>query len=187
MSTRTTQDHAVAGLDGIAQDLTNLVVNARASLPHERNGRPFAPSDQYAANVRREMRQGRSAEFKRLLAVAQCDLRDGVPFSEVCAPYRRLIAQLEVVAVAGALKKPDRPTPTLMRKATKEFSEFAVASLTLVERPDSREAAEAVLREVQDVTEVLDGIETACERQLAVSRGIQRPQYGQRHTIEVAR
>lgn len=185
-SVRTTQDRAIAGLDGIAQDLLSLVISARDALPHAPNGQPPAPSSTYVANVRREMKQGRSQEFRRLYAVAACDLADGVPFSEVIAPYRRLIAQLEVVAVAGALRKPDRPTPTLVRQMVKESAEAVAAGVTLVQREDSPEALQATLREVQDLAEVVTGVEKHCERalaRLAVSRGMQRPMYGQRHTI----
>lgn len=183
----TTQGFAAVDVRGIEQELNDLLLNGRGNtLPHVLNGRSAAPSDDKAARYRKDIVQQIKHPFAQLYVISACDLADGVPFSEAVAPYRRLIALLEVVAVAGALKKPDRPTPTLMRKATKEFSEFAVAGLTVVERPDSADALETLRREAQDCEEVLSGIVSHCERaqaHLTVSRGEPGPQYGARMEI----
>lgn len=177
----TTQERAAVDVSGIEQELNDLLLDGRSNtLPHVLNGRSKAPSDSLAARYRKDIVQSYKHPFRHLYTISACDLRDGVPFSEVVAPYRRLIALLEVAAVAGALQRPDRPIPSLVRRSVKEISELTVAEMNYAWQPESDAALETLRREAEDVAEVLDGITTACDRQLALSRGTPRPQYGQR-------
>lgn len=171
-SMKTSQDRASGGYDEPAMALTKLLLDARAVLPHGLNGSPPAPSDPRAANIRREMQQGRSSEFKRLLTAMTCDLRDGVPFALVVAPLRQMIATLEIAAVDGLRQRADRPVLTLIRRETRAQARSDLAQFKVAESPTSTSALADVVREASahlvTLTDLIDG----CERELAMARTV---------------
>lgn len=96
---RTPQDVPEAGQSDpalVGRTLTTTLLQARTTLPHATNGRPLAPSSDYVGQVRKEMATERSQEFKRIWAVCQCDLKDGVPIDRVTAALRQMLTLLDV-------------------------------------------------------------------------------------------
>lgn len=184
MST-TTQDRSRGGSSDPADILTEQLLSGRDILTRAANGHTKAVSDPYAAQVRRDMRQGRSAEFKRLRAVAICDLKDGVPFPLVVAPFRQFITDLEMEAVTLHREKTERPLPALVRTETKAQSALDLAQLRVVESPTSTQALEDALREAGMYRSALDAFTAGCERTLSVIRCGARRVYGARTTTTI--
>ena len=169
-----------------AEALTQLLLQGRDALPHAQNGRPIPPSDPRAANIRKEMQQGRSREFHRLRTVMACDLRDGVPFALVVAPLRQLIADMEVEAVAGMLH---RPVPALLRRETKAQAVCDLAELKVAASPTCEQALREAIREASQHEAAIVDLRSGLERELAVVRTKGRPVYGARRSasLELAR
>lgn len=171
--------------------LTTLSLEGRDALPHALNGRSIPPSDPRAANIRREMQQGRSREFARLLTVMLCDLTDGVPFPLVIAPLRQMIATLEVAAVQQHQHRAlHRPVTALMARETKAQARFDLAELKVAESPACEIALSEAIREASAHEAAIEAVREGMERDLAVIRTTRRPVYGRRTTaprLEVAR
>jgi hypothetical protein len=74
------------------------ILERRATLPRELNGRNKAPSDPLAAQIRKHMAEGRDGGIRRWLTVDVCDLRDGVLLETVLSPHYEAIAFLELQA-----------------------------------------------------------------------------------------
>ncbi|CAN5922618.1 hypothetical protein BH11GEM2_BH11GEM2_37720 [soil metagenome] len=177
----TTTDRAAVGQEMLTAALHELLLNSRDVLPHGRNGRPAAPSDPRAAQIRKDIGQGRANPIGQLLTVFECDVQDQVPFSEVVAPLRQIIAHLEVLAVNGRRPQLDRPLITLVRAETKIHCQATLAELRAVDTPASPAALASVVREAEAERIVLAEIEQRCLEQLAVVRTAERTVYGARH------
>jgi hypothetical protein len=176
-----TQDPAdVGSLDAHAAALTQLTLLARQSLPHAQNGRPVAPSDPYVVHVRRAMQAGLSSEYKRLYAVARCDLTDGVSCALVVAPLRRMIALLEADAVAQHRRTASRPLATLVRAETKAQCRTSLAALKLVEQPENPVVLDEAIRDARMQEETLGALALACEERRAALHVSRRRVYGAR-------
>lgn len=168
---RTTTHHTEGGRvdPRCITDCITLLHDARATLPTQLNGRPKAPSDPYAAQVRKEITQGRSQEFKRLYAVLACDLCDGVPLPTVLAPLRRMIAQLTTTHEQRTKDAATRPIMTLIRCETAAQAQLDLAQLRLCAQPGSRAALVEAVRCATGYSAILDELVSACERQMAVA------------------
>jgi hypothetical protein len=148
---RTPQDVAEAGRSDpalVGRTLTTTLLQARTTLPHAANGRPLAPNSDYVKQVRKEMSQERSQEFKRLWAVCQCDLADGVPLPLVTAALRQMLTLLEVesaVQVAERRESTPRVLPILLRKETRKQGELDIAQLRALEMPECPNTLAAAL------------------------------------------
>ena len=101
----TTQGAVQVALDAEVEGLEQLLYAQRASLPHARNGKSRPPSSAYAAQVLKDMKQGKSQEFRRIMAVLLTNLADGVPLHVVRLVPERMARALEFAAGEG------RPRP----------------------------------------------------------------------------
>lgn len=183
----TTLDRAAVGREALAEALTTLVLESRQTLPRAANGRPMAPSDARAAQIRKDMGQGRALPIHSLLTVLECDVRDQVPFSEIIAPLRQMIAHLEVLCVAGALRPAERPMPSLVRSETKAQGRADLAQLRVMERPECPSSLEDAIRESSQHRSALATFEIACEQQLAKVRTARKPAGAARGNMAVVR
>jgi hypothetical protein len=167
---QTHSDPAERTLGMIADDITSLLLQGRSVLPKAINNRPIRPSSDYVVNVRADMAKGRSQEIKRLLAVGLCDVRDGVPFDLVAAPYRQILAHLEVASAAECARQPERSMAVLLRRETRAQGRLDIAQLRVVETPTCHNALTTVLREADGYCATLDDFTTACMHRLAAVR-----------------
>lgn len=168
-SVKTTTDRATVA-QMIVQELNDLMLNSRDALPKERNGRPRAPSNPRAAQIRKDIGQERANPFGMLVTVGECDLRDGVAFSEVVGPLRRLIAHYEAVAVEAHMHRHERPLITLMCTELKAQTRLDLAQLRAAESPESVEALAEVIREADAHKRAIDEMQAAALRKLASVR-----------------
>lgn len=173
----------------VASDLNDLLRAQRRSLPLSANNTPIPPSDPQAAEILKQIGQGRSKEFERLLTVMLCNLHDGVPFSLVTAPLRRMLTHLEVESkLIEASRKRERgpvavkPLAGLMRRETREQSRLDLAQLKLAESPESVEALREVVDAANQYRPELDALTSTCEEKLALSLHVAAPRkvYGAR-------
>lgn len=169
----TVQGRTVQGC-GIEAQLNTLLLGGRASLPHTANYRPIAPPPR-VAQVRKLIVQGLCCPFRHLTAISTTDLDDGVPLSEVLAPYHRMIAYLESRAADRHVALRERPVPVLMQRTQKEAGELSLAMLRLANSPESAEAAEAVIREAADLPPVVSELQRACHLEVVRASTSTRP------------
>lgn len=163
----TVQGRTVQGCDIEAQ-LNHLLLIGRQSLPASENRRdPIAPPPK-VAQVRKLIVQGLCCPWRHLAAVSTTDLDDGVPLSEVLAPYERMIAYLRTRAAEQYIAR-DKPAPALMQRTHKEAAELVGAMLRYASSPDSSEAAEAVIREAADLPPVVSELQRACHLEVVRS------------------
>jgi hypothetical protein len=167
----TTPDPATVARATIADMINQALLNTRDTLPKERNGRPMAPSDARAAQIRKDIGQGRATPVQQLLTVTECDIADGVPLDRALAPILQLVAHLE----REERHHMDRPLMTLVRAETRMHCRTSLAELRAVDSPASLDALSDVVREVAAERAVLTQIEEACIRQIAVVRAAPRP------------
>ena len=175
---RTTTAGPAAYRGGIDQTLHDLLLDGRKSLPHGLNGHPKAPPER-VASLRKNIRQGLSCPFRQLVEVSTTDITDGVPLSEVLAPYHRMIAFLESYAAERYVAK-ERPVAVLTPRVQKEMGELSLAMLRQANSPESVEAMEAVIREANDLPPVVAELTRTVG--LHVVRASQRP--ARRLTLE---
>jgi DnaJ-domain-containing protein 1 len=149
-------------LDAFETEVLRLLLTQRECLPHARNGQPQAPSDAYAAQVAKDMGQGRSREVRRLLALMLCNVRDGVPLETVKLVTRRLEAACEHVAGAPRL----RPLTVLNRRETREQCLLDLAQLRVQANEEDPDALTALIAHCAQYAEILSEIMTEAERAL---------------------
>lgn len=157
---------------GIEGQLNELLLGGRQSLPATANYRPIAPPER-VARTRKMIVQGLCCPWRHLVEVSTADVEDGVPLSEVLAPYLRMIAYLEARAADRHVALRERPVPVLMQRAQKEAGDLVGAMLRFASSPESTEAAEAVIREAADLPPVVSELQRACH--LEVVRSTTRP------------
>src|SRR5690349_12943561 len=86
--------------EAVEATLLATLQKARDAYPKAENGKHVLMSDDYAAKVLADMSMGRSHEFKRIYAVCQCMLADGISLPLVTAALRQMLTMLEVESVA---------------------------------------------------------------------------------------
>jgi hypothetical protein len=177
-----TTDRAAVTATHIEQQLTDLLLSGRDSLPHGANGHPKAPPAA-VASTRKLLRQGLRVPFRHLVQVSTADLSDGVPLSEVLAPYHRMIAYLESRAAEQYLARREKPVAVLMQRTQKEAGDLSLAMLRLAHSPASVDAMDAVIREAADLPPVVNELRAACH--LSVVRTSTAPT--RRPTMELSR
>lgn len=153
---KNTTDRAAVRVSGIEAQLNDLLLDGRKSLPHGANGRASLAPPEKVAQTRKNVRQGLCCPFRHLLDISTADVTDGVPLSEVLAPYHRMIAYLESRAAEQRLAHRDRPVAVLTPRVQKEMGDLSLAMLRQANSPASVEAMEAVIREANDLPPVLD-------------------------------
>lgn len=169
---RTTTDVAAVAVKSFEEQLNDLFLGARDSLPRGLNGRAETPPPKHIATTRKMMVQGLCRPFKHIVDVGDEMIDAGVPYSEVNAALARIMARNEARALDRHLGR-ERPVPVLLLKAQKEMGELSLASLRLANSPESVEAIEAVLREADDLPPVLEALERSCH--LEIVRTSTRP------------
>jgi hypothetical protein len=156
-------------LTAMAQTITKSMLGSRAGLPRERNGRPKAPSNPRAEQIRKEMAAGRSAEVLRLVTVSYTDLEDDVPFHLVAAPYRRMLSYLELHwnAMQRERGRAVRPLPVAIQTETKAQHRVDLLENTLLMRPACPETLTEAIRATDQHIATLTEFSRSCHAALA--------------------
>lgn len=134
--------------EAVGQTLTETLLKARESLPLAENNKHVTLSDPYAAKVCKEMASGRSQEFKRIWAVCQGMLADGVSLPLVTAALRQMLTMLEVESVTlNAMRRETTPRvlPILLRRETRRQGDLDIAQLRVLETPNCPNTLAAAL------------------------------------------
>lgn len=149
-------------LDAVENDCLQIILNQRAALPHAANGQPKAQSDDYAAQVRKEMIAGRSREIRRLFAVLRGDVRDGVSSEEATLVLRRLIAGIEQEAKGPR----PRPVSAWNRAETRQDCLVDLSQLRVEATPDDPDALSEGIQQIARYRALLDDFQSDLERRL---------------------
>lgn len=131
----------------VGDTLTATLLKAREALPLAPNNKHVPLSDAYAQGVVEEMSKKRSQEFKRIYAVCQCMLADGISLPLVTAALRQMLTMLEVESVALVAERRSTPSvlPILLRNETRKQGTLDVAQLRVLETPDCPNTLSAAL------------------------------------------
>lgn len=165
---RTTTDVAAVAVKSFEQQLNDLFLGARDSLPRGLNGRAATPPPKHIASTRKMMGQGLCRPFKHIIEVGDEMIDADVPYTEVNAALARIMARNQARALDRHIIR-DRPIPVLLLKTQKEMGELSLASLRLAHSPESVEAIEAVLREAADLPPVVEALERSCHLEIVRS------------------
>lgn len=144
--------------DAVGRTLTAAFLKGRELLPLAANNKP-SMSNPFAARVAKEMSLERSKEFKRLWAVAECMVRDGVPLALVTAALRQMITMLEVESaalIAERMSTTPHVLPILLRQETRAQGRLDIAQLRVLEQPECPHTLSDVLYESSRYTATLD-------------------------------
>lgn len=145
----TTLERAKGGcldLSDVAHRLVETQLKTRDGLPHAGNGKSKAPSSAAAAQIRKDMRSGRSSEYERLLTVVDTDIEDGVPYEIATAPLQRMLTFLKIRADAVHRVR-ERSLPRCIRDAARSQHALEMVDWKLMEthaRPNKAELEEAI-------------------------------------------
>lgn len=178
----TTQEQVGVGFAGLAPQtpaeiadvLTGMTLGMRAMwLPKSENNVEAIPhSDPAALNIAREMGQGRSQEWKRLMTKKLCDQKDGVPTDALITDLEYAIAVLR--SSAPALRV-DRPLPALNAAETKAQARLDLAQFRLAEQPNDPTAIRDALSARDHYATVFGEFTASLRHRLAVHRGPMPP------------
>jgi hypothetical protein len=160
-----------------AHDIQRAILTTRDGLPHAMNGRPERPSDPRAQQIRKHMQQGLAAPVRHLLTVSACDLADGVPLATVLAPYRQMIAYLELCADPTA----PRDLSVLLRAETRAQGRLDLAQLKMLTAPNDRDVLADVAKASAEYETAHDAVRRHVEARLMIVAG------STRRPMEVAR
>lgn len=153
----------------LAEKLNGMTLGMRAMwLQKAANGDPIAPSDPAAANISREMKDGRSQEWKRLLTKKLCDQRDGVPTEALVADLEFAIAVLRARAPKFRV---DRPLGSLTARETKAQARLDLAQFRLAESPDDASTIQEALNAAQHYADTFGEYCESLRTRLSVTRG----------------
>lgn len=190
----TTQEQAGVGLGSqdtrlsaaeLAEKLNGMTLGVRAMwLQKAANGEPVAPSDPAAANISREMKDGRSQEWKRLMTKKLCDQRDGVPTEALVADLEFAIAILRARAPKFRV---DRPLGSLNARETKAQARLDLAQFRLAESPDDESVIQEALNAAQHYADTFGEYCATLRTRLSVVRGPARPFVGARRGLSLHR
>jgi hypothetical protein len=163
----TTQDHGTvarlsAGIPQIANDVLLLILSQRDELPHAANGRPIAPSNPSAAQILKDMGQGKSREVERLLTVLLCNTVDGVQMDIVKLVLRRIEAAIDLV---GRTTGP-RPISALNRRETREECLLNLTQLRAEADQNDVDALRALIEQCAHYLSALNELRTEADRRL---------------------
>lgn len=175
----TTQDRpTVARRDPApeAHAITQKLLAHRKALPHALNGKPI-PGAAQAAQIRKDMQQGKSAEVRRLLTVLQDDVLSGVPLPTVLSVLDDMAAFLRLAA--GDLPPVPRDLAVLHRMEQRVQARLDDAQMKALARPGCAEALADVLRAADEYQAAKDKLVENVRAQVAVARA--------RFPMEVAR
>lgn len=140
-----------------AANLLVMTRSARDDAPRAANGRPIALSDRYAEQVIKDMCQGRSMEWQRIMATLVALSRAGhIDAVMTILSYAAIACKSE-----AAIAKPtiDRPIAALIRHEERSNGPLNLMQLDLRENSDPRTLKAAAL---------------ACRRQITATRALFR-------------
>lgn len=142
----------IAALDNFEADLLRILIDCEKDLPHAANGRAVASGDDYADQVLKEMKSGRSKEVRRLLAVLLAFVRRGAKRANVCAFATRLNA------ICRGFNREESPRPIrfLNRREQREDGMLDMAQLRLEADPDDLTALEGLVSQASHYRLALD-------------------------------
>lgn len=151
-----------SGVREIANDILLLVLNQRGELPHAANGKPLAPTNPAAAQILRDMRQGVSQEFARVLTVLTCNAADGVATDVIKLVTRRIDAAID----ASAHPETPRPLSALNRRETREECLLNLTQLRAEADHDDVDAMRALVEQCAHYRTALDELQREGERRI---------------------
>lgn len=151
---RTTTEPTAVAVQSFEQQLTDLFLKARDSLPRGANGRTEKAPPKHIASTRKMMVQGFCRPFKHLVEVGDEMIDAGVPYTEVNAALERMMRRNEARALDRHQSR-ERPLQAIAPRVQKEMGELTQAVLRQAYSPDSPDALESVLREAADIPPVL--------------------------------
>lgn len=154
---------AAPAVDQIAKDCLLLLFAQREELPHAANGRPVAPSSPCAAQILKDMGQGKSQEITRLLTVLTCNTADGVAADVVKLVLRRIEAAIDVVARTSG----PRPLSALNRRETREECLLTLTQFRAEADPDDIDALRALVDQCAHYRDALGDLQSEAERRIA--------------------
>jgi hypothetical protein len=166
-----------------AEKLVGITLAVRAAwLPKAGNGLTIAPSDPAAANICRDMADGSSQEWKRLMTKKFCDQRDGVP-------TEALVADLELAIVILRARAPkfrvDRPLGALNAAETKAQARLDLAQYRLAESPSDPMVIQEALDARDHYAKVFGELSATLRHMLTVTRGTARRFVGRRRQLSL--
>lgn len=156
------------GVHEITRDILLLLLNQRSELPHAANGKPAAPSDPSAAQILKDMGQGKSQEIARLLTVLTCNARDGVAPEIIKLVSRRIDAAVDAAARASG----PRPLSAINRRETREECLLNLTQLRAEADHDDAEALRALAEQCAHYRDALDELQREAERRLTWLLGV---------------
>lgn len=93
--------HPASDFSHLGSTLAARQLAQRAThVRHAANGQPIEPTMSGVANIRRAMHAVRSKEWERILRVAVCDAKDGVPLDAVLLTFFLAIEEVRTRAIA---------------------------------------------------------------------------------------
>jgi hypothetical protein len=166
----------------LAPILTAMFLASRSVLPREANGRDPIPSNAIAASKRASIVSKKADPFHMLLAVSECDVRDGCMVDDVTAPYRQVVHHLECIA-RGFTRRDDRALLLRIRSETRAQHRADLAEIRVAANPEDERALFDAIRESNRHMAELVSFRDGCEEQLARVRVSKRTN---RHQMALA-
>lgn len=172
-------------------DIEAEFLDSRKSLRSSGNNRPPLPNDPKARQVHKSMVDHDCTAVANLMALLTANVDDGMPWSEVVRPLRRMESFLGQRIVAR--RKVDREVKPLCRVFTEEQRanyRFDKGQMAVLENRTDPEAVKVALSAARQQMIATAEAEQALEQHyvaLTVERGQPPRIYGQRPTLEIVR
>lgn len=155
-----------------ASEIQKTILRERACLPKALNGEPIACSDPRAITTRKHMKQELCVPVRHLLTVSVCDVHDGVPLATAIAPYRQMIAFLQLTQPQSR----PRELSQLELEETKAQGELDIAQHKVRATPDGPDALRAVIAALARYEAAAEALRQHYETRLMIAAGTtQRP------------
>lgn len=160
----------------------DLLQMRKQYVPHALNGEPRLDASVFArqaAQIRKDMQQGKSAEIRRALHVMQDHIEAGVPLAVVCSVLDQMRAHLALCAADRASEP--RDLSVLVKLETRAQGRLDMAQLAVLERPTDAVAVAECVQAASDYHTRYDAFVRNLHARLAVLRGSTTP------TVQVMR
>lgn len=150
----------------LAPILTAMLLAPRTALPRSENGRNPIPSNTLAASRRASIVSRKADPFGHLVAISECDLRDGCLLEDVTAPYRQIVAHLECLS-KGLTHADDRPLFLRIQREQKAQHRSDDSEIRVAANPNDPAALADAIRDCDRHIAALTHFRDGCETQLA--------------------
>jgi hypothetical protein len=150
----------------LAPILTSMLLAPRSVLVRSDNGRNPIPSNTIAASRRASIVSRKADPFGYLVAISECDLRDGCLRDDVTAPYRQLVAHLECLS-NGLTHADDRPLFLRIQREQKAQHRADDTEIRVAANQNDAIALTDAIRESNRHIAALEAFRDGCEVQLA--------------------